>query len=166
MPASNTDPSDPQWLDEDEKLAWWAMLEVGSGLFDALSADLKAVADLTLEDYEVLHLLSLEETRSLRVGSLATTMLASRTRLSQRIDRLCTRGLVRRERCPEDGRAINVVLTDEGWQLLKRIAPLHLQSVRRHTFDHLSKADVRALAKGLDKVAAHLRELRAGDAPL
>lgn len=150
----------PRWLDADERAAWLALLEVGSGLFDALSADLRAIADLTLEDYEVLHLLSDQDDRRLRIGQLADQMLSSRTRLSQRIDRLGTRGLVCRERCPDDGRAINVVLTDRGYMLLDEIAPRHLDSVRTHVFDHLDRADVVAMTTGLEKVARHLHDHR------
>jgi DNA-binding MarR family transcriptional regulator len=154
--------TDVRWLDADEQSAWWALLEVGSGLFDALSSDLRGIADLTLEDYEVLHLLSIQDNHRLRVGTLANEMLASRTRLSQRLDRLTTRELVERERCPDDGRAINVVLTDKGHGLLVEIAPDHLESVRRHVFDHLDAADVVAMAAGLGKVAQHLHALRDG----
>jgi len=159
--ASSDETTETAWLNDDEQCAWWALLEVGSGLFDALSCDLRATADLTLEDYEVLHLLSEQDARSLRIGTLAEMMLASRTRLSQRIDRMATRGLVKREPCPEDGRAINVVLTDAGYDLLVEIAPIHLESVRRLTFDHLTSADVKALGSGLSKVAQHLHEVRA-----
>ena len=155
--------ADVQWLDEQEQAAWWALLEVGSGLFDALSADLRVIAELTLEDYEVLHLLSVQDDHRLRVGRLADEMLSSRTRLSQRIDRLTERGLVRRERCPSDGRAINVVLTEQGHGLLVRIAPRHLESAREHVFDHLDRDDVQALATGLGKVAEHLHARRAGE---
>lgn len=153
-------PSDVRWLDAGEQDAWWALLEVGSGLFDALSSDLRRIAELTLEDYEVLHLLSAAPDRRMRVGCLADQMLVSRTRLSQRLDRLGRRGLVRRERCPDDGRAINVILTDAGHELLVEIAPRHLESVRSHVFDHLDPGDITAIAAGLDKVARHLHELR------
>ena len=153
-------PSDVRWLDADEQRAWWALLEVGSGLFDALTRDLKAIANLTLEDYEVLHLLSIQPDRRLRVGTLADEMLSSRTRLSQRLDRLAERGVVARERCPDDGRAINVVLTDDGMSLLESTAPEHLESVRRLVFDHLDDGDVCAVAEALGKVARHLHELR------
>ncbi|MEZ5244885.1 MAG: MarR family transcriptional regulator [Acidimicrobiales bacterium] len=163
--GNNGREADVQWLDDDEQAAWWALLEVGSGLFDALSADLRRIADLTLEDYEVLHLLSSQEHHRLRIGRLADEMLSSRTRLSQRIDRLTERGLVGRERCPSDGRAINVVLTDRGHALLVDIAPRHLESVRHHVFDQLDPDDVTAMATGLGKVAEHLHALRAGEKP-
>ncbi len=153
---------EPRWLDDDERRAWLGLLEATSGLFELIDRDLKAMAELTMEDYEILHLLSEAEDRRLRVGALAERMLASRTRLSQRIDRLGRRGLVRRERCEEDGRAINVVLTDEGHRLLVEIAPRHLQSVRERFFDHLTRTDVTSLGRSLDKVVRSLREQRAG----
>lgn len=148
------------WLTEAEMRAWWALLEVGSGLFDAVSSDLKQGAGLTLEDYEVLHLLSIQEDRSLRVGALADHMLSSRTRLSQRLDRMAERGLVERRRCVNDGRAIDVFLLTPGYDLLVNVAPLHLASVRRLVFDHLDAEDVEAVAVGLEKVAKYLHSER------
>jgi DNA-binding MarR family transcriptional regulator len=155
-PPPTTNP-DVAWLDDEEKRAWLALLEVGTGLFELLDRDLKAMAGITLEDYEILHLLSAADQHRLRVGELANRMLASRTRLSQRIDRLAKRGLVRRERCPEDGRAINVVLTDEGEDLLVRTAPRHLVSVRSRVFDHLTRTDVTSLGRSLDKLVESIR---------
>ncbi len=159
MPRNSTRQK-TQWLDPNEQQAWLALIEVGSGLFDTISADLKEIADLTLEDYEVLHLLSAAESHRLRVGEMANQMLASRTRLSQRLDRMTARGLVRRERCPTDGRAINVVLTAEGFELLKAVAPDHVRSVRERVFDHLDPVDVEAIGKSLGKLADYLREKR------
>ncbi len=159
-PAELPTSADVEWLDDDERRAWLALLEVGTGLFELLDQDLKRLGGVTLEDYEVLHLLSDTDDHRLRVGELATRMMASRTRLSQRIDRLAGRGLVRRERCPEDGRAIHVILTDEGRALLERIAPAHLRSVRTRLFDHLTRTDVSSMGRSLDKVALALRRQR------
>ncbi len=163
MSRSDTDPV--RWLNPAEQRAWWSLLEVGSGLFDIISADLKRDSNLTLEDYEVLHLLSIADDRSLRVGQLADQMLTSRTRLSQRLDRMAERGLLEKRRCPEDGRAIDVVLTDAGWRLLQSIAPGHVESVRRHVFDHLTNRDVDAIACSLEKLAQYLHAQRAGRSP-
>jgi DNA-binding MarR family transcriptional regulator len=167
-PAEAPGPGDDAavaWLDEAEKRAWMALLEVGSGLFDLLSRDLKAMSGLALEDYEILHLLSEAPQRRLRIGELADRMLASRTRLSQRIDRLTERGILRRERCPEDGRAINVILTDQGRDLLAEIAPRHLLTVRRRVFDHLTRRDVVAIGSSLEKLGRYLHEQRGALVP-
>ncbi len=154
-------PADTRWLDDVETRAWRALLEVGSGLFDLLSADLKAAAGLTLEDYEVLHLLSEAPERSMRVGTLANAMLTQRTRLSQRLDRLSARGVVSRSRSVDDGRAIDVSLTASGQELLVALAPLHLTSVRSRVFDHLAASHVECLALSLQKLSDYLRTTRA-----
>jgi DNA-binding MarR family transcriptional regulator len=152
--------NEARWLNDAEQRAWWALLEVGSGLFARLTADLKAVAGLTLDDYEVLHLLSQADDRRMRVGDLADAMLTGRTRLSQRIDRLTDRGWVERRPCPEDRRAIWVVLTDGGHDLLASIAPQHLDHVRTHVFDHLTATDVDDIGRSLTKIAQHLHDER------
>ena len=149
-----------EWLDAHEHRAWIAMLEVGSGLFAALNRHLRQTSDITLEDYEVLHFLSVEPHRTLRIGLLAGKMLASRTRLSQRIDRLEARGFVTRSTSDADGRVVNVTLTDTGLATLEAVAPLHLDEVRRLVFDQLSDADVRAVGQSLSKVADTLRAER------
>lgn len=153
-------PDEPDWLDEREQRAWWALLEVGSGLMELISRELRVAGDLVLEDYEVLHLLSQADDRRLRIGDLSDLMLASRTRLSQRVDRLVARGWVEREACTEDRRAVWVVLTDEGFRFLADLAPEHLGHVRRHVFDHLTPTDVDRLGTSLSKIAEHLHDER------
>lgn len=160
MTANSAPAGETRWLDGAEQRAWLALLEVGSGLFDTLSAGLKAIAQLTLDDYEVLHLLSQADGRRMRIGELADAMLTGRTRLSQRVDRLGDRGWVERARCSDDGRVIWVALTDDGAELLERIAPHHLEHVRRHVFDHLTPTDVDHLARSLGKIARHLHHER------
>jgi DNA-binding MarR family transcriptional regulator len=158
-PKPHTNQADEavEWLDEHEQRAWIALLEVGAGLFDRLSQDLKKASGITLEDYEIFHLLSQEPEHRLRIGTLTDRLLASRTRVSQRIDRLAERGFLQRVPCPGDGRAINVVLTDEGYRFLTEIAPLHLASARTHVFAHWDDDDVRNVGHSLSKLAAYLR---------
>ncbi len=45
-------------------------------------------------------------------------------------------------------------LTDDGLETLKRVAPHHVASVRRHIFDHLNKTQVVAL----DSIFASISE--------
>lgn len=160
MPTEPTASTEPRWLDDAEAQAWWAMLEVSSGLFDLISAGLKEIGGITLDDYEVLHLLSQADDRRMRIGDLADTMLTGRTRLSQRIDRLADRGWVERVPCSEDRRAIWVHLTDDGFELLRSIAPQHVEHVRRHVFDQLDRRDVEHIGTSLSKIAQYLHDRR------
>ena len=56
--------------------------------------------------------------------------------------------------------ALHLGLTEAGMDLLVRIAPAHVASVRRLTFDHLTRSDVKALGRSLEKIANHLYESR------
>ncbi len=48
------------------------------------------------------------------------------------------------------------VLTDAGRELLTTTAPHHVQSVRRHIFDHLTAEQVDAMASIFQAIAAGL----------
>jgi DNA-binding MarR family transcriptional regulator len=51
--------------------------------------------------------------------------------IAQRLNRLESRGLVIREPNAEDGRVIDVGLTDEGFQLIEESLPDHLRNERQ-----------------------------------
>ncbi|ALG07826.1 MarR family winged helix-turn-helix transcriptional regulator [Kibdelosporangium phytohabitans] len=51
--------------------------------------------------------------------------------ITQRLDRLEARGLVRRTRSEKDGRSVVVSLTDDGWDLIEKALPEHLETEHR-----------------------------------
>jgi DNA-binding MarR family transcriptional regulator len=63
------------------------------------------------------------------------------------VSRLEGKGWVRRESCPGDGRFINAVLTDAGWQKLTDIAPGHVAAVRELLVDNLTGEQFKALGE-------------------
>ena len=90
--------------------------------------------------------------RTLRMSALAARTNASLARLSHVVQRLETRGLVRREPCAQDRRATNAVLTSAGWDAVVAAAPGHVATVRRLVIDPLSASDVAAL----DRITARI----------
>ena len=151
----------PNWLTEDEMSLWRGFLTASAGVLAAIEADLKHDAGIGLDDYEVLVALSAEPEHRMRMSELSDRLLHSRSRLSQRIDRMVERGLVVRERCPGDGRGMFAVLTDHGYTLLERAAPDHVASVRRHLIDRIPAASVRPVGDVLEGVVAGLAQRRA-----
>jgi DNA-binding MarR family transcriptional regulator len=85
---------------------------------------------------------------------LATRLHVSASGLTRRVEDLVRRGWVRREPDASDRRVINAVLTDEGFARLEEAAPTHVDGVRRHLFDHLSRTQVRQLASILRMLQA------------
>jgi DNA-binding MarR family transcriptional regulator len=72
--------------------------------------------------------------------------------MTRRIDAMVRRGLVRRESCPTDRRASNVLLTEEGCALLREAAPTHLRGVRAHFIDRLSPEQLAQLSDAFSAV--------------
>jgi DNA-binding MarR family transcriptional regulator len=72
------------------------------------------------------------------MSELAAMANSSMSRLSHVVSRLEAKGWVRREPCPGDGRFINAVLTDDGWQKVLATAPGHVAAVRELLIEALT----------------------------
>jgi DNA-binding MarR family transcriptional regulator len=141
-----------RWLTPDELRAWLKLAGVMLKLNPTLDSQLQRDSDLTHFEYLCLAMLSEEENRTLRMSGLAARVNASLSRLSHVISKLEKRGLVARTPCPESRRVTLVSLTDEGWRVLVKAAPGHVETVASLVFDGLDPADVAAL----ERVAAHI----------
>jgi len=148
MPGTGATP----WLDEVEMHAWRSLLGAHARLLARLDADLQASQGLSVPDYGVLVQLSEEEDGRMRMSELAQHLLLSPSGLTRRLDGLVAAGLVERHRCPTDRRGAFAVLTPAGRARLDAAAPDHVEQVRRHFVDRLSRAQLEALADALDKV--------------
>lgn len=143
--------TDGQWLDDEEMTAWLAMVEVNAAIQAAVEEDL-APHGLTNGDYGVLARLSDSPDHRLRMCDLADALHLSPSGLTRRLDGLVKEGLVAREPSAEDRRVMLAVLTDGGFDLLRRAAPDHVATVRRVFIDHLSRAQLRNLRIALTSV--------------
>ncbi len=130
---------DTRWLDDDEQKAFLGLVAVAELLPGALDAQLRRDSGLTHFEYLVLAMLSEADDRTLRMTSLAQRTNATLPRLSHVVRRLEERGLVERFPCPEDGRATNAHLTAAGWDAVVAAAPGHVDTVRHHVLDPLTR---------------------------
>ena len=92
------------------------------------------------------------------MSEIADRVVSSRSRITHTVGRMEERGLVLREACLEDGRGVECVLTDSGFDVLETAAPGHVDNVRTIMFDPLSPEDVDALGVALDKMREELRK--------
>jgi DNA-binding MarR family transcriptional regulator len=141
-----------KWLDDEEQRAWRALVDVTTWLHGELDSELMVAHDLTEGDYGVIATLSEAAGRELRMCDLAAALHLSPSGLTRRLDGLVKRDLVVRRPALDDRRATMAVLTDLGYALVKRAAPLHVAGVRRHLFDHLNRTQIKALGVALDRV--------------
>ncbi|KPH96774.1 transcriptional regulator, MarR family [Actinobacteria bacterium OK074] len=144
------------WLNDIEQCAWRTHLEVNKLLTYQLEKDLQPFG-LTMNDYEILVNLSEAEGLRLRMSDLATATLQSKSRLSHQITRMENANLVRRENCESDRRGLFAVLTEHGLETMKKVAPHHVASVRRHFIDLVPEGGLEGLREALGPVAQHLR---------
>ncbi|MFC7359840.1 MarR family winged helix-turn-helix transcriptional regulator [Nocardioides astragali] len=134
-----------RWLDEAEREAWLRLVAVVELLPGVLDGQLRSSAGLTHFEYFVLAMLSEAPGRTMRMTTLAQRTNATLPRLSHVVRRLEDRGLVKRVPCPEDGRATNALLTEAGWNAVVDAAPGHVDTVRTHVLDPLTRKQLEQL---------------------
>ncbi len=148
-----------RWLDDDELAAWIRLVAVVELLPGVLDSQLRRDSGLTHYEYFVLATLSSAPSRTLRMTDLAGRTHATLPRLSHVVSRMEGRALVERTAAPGDRRVSNIVLTATGWETLVAAAPGHVETVRHHVLDALTREQVEQLA---DITAAVLTRLDPG----
>jgi DNA-binding MarR family transcriptional regulator len=146
----------PRWLSKEEEAAWRAIAQVIVKLPWALECQLQRDAGLSFLEYHVLARLSEDPEHTLRMSELAMLTDASLSRLSHLVKRLETRGLVRREADPADGRFTNAIMTKAGYKLLVASAPLHVARVRSLVIDAFSAGELRQLHDSSERLLARI----------
>jgi DNA-binding MarR family transcriptional regulator len=153
---------EPRWLSDDEQQAWGTYIRLAKMLMRQLDRDLHPFG-LSSNDYEILVELSEAPANRLRMTELADLTAQSRSRLSHQITRMEMRGLVRRVACDGDKRGTYAVLTPRGLATIERVAPSHVDSVRRHFVDLIPAADLAVLTTAYTPVMERLRAIRDRD---
>jgi DNA-binding MarR family transcriptional regulator len=139
-------------LDDPRLVAWNAFLHAHARLTRRLDEELQAGHGISLAEYDALVQLAATPGRRLRMSVLADRVILSRSGVTRLVDRLEREGLVTRERCPEDGRGYNAVLTEAGEARVQKARATHLAGVRRLFIDKLGDADLLQLAAYWDKL--------------
>ncbi len=144
-PDRPVDDRSPRWLDDREQRAWRALLTLHQGLNRALERQLQREAGLSGADYSVLVQLSEAPEQRVRHFELSAALDWEKSRLSHHLSRMVARGLVARERCPEDSRGGYVTLTEQGRTAIEQAAPRHVAQVRHLFIDRLASRHLDAL---------------------
>ena len=80
--------------------------------------------DITSQQYNVLRILRGQQSNAIKVTDIAERMLDKNSNTSRLIDKLLVKGLAKRTSCPSDRRAVDVVITPEGLDLLSKMDPI------------------------------------------
>jgi DNA-binding MarR family transcriptional regulator len=146
----------PRWLDSDEMKAWRSYITASVDLMKALEHDV-APYGITMGDYQLLAMISEAPDRRLRLCDLADALRLTRSGLTRRMAGVIDGGLVARVQDDKDRRVAFAELTTKGWNLLKKVAPVHLASVRALMIDHLSRTEIKAIGSAFAKIGENLR---------
>lgn len=140
-----------RWLDNTEQRAWRDYLGTWQYL-GQVAAEGFAEYGLSDSDYTLLVPLSEAPDGRLRARDLARDVHWDTSRLSKQVTRMQRRGLVERTPCATDARGYDVLLTPDGRRAIEHAAPRHVELIRQHFLDRLSKSDRDALARIAAKV--------------
>jgi DNA-binding MarR family transcriptional regulator len=153
---SRPDESADLWLSPDELESWLSVVRLITRLPWALDAQLQRDADLSMIEYMSMAILSEAPDRTMRMSDLAERTSASLSRLSHLVKRLESRGYVRREPDPVDGRFTHAILLPAGMRKLESAAPGHVACVRHLVVDNLSAERLRRLGQDARKVLSRI----------
>jgi DNA-binding MarR family transcriptional regulator len=155
-------PSRPGFEDDPRRAAWRLLVETHGHLIDELSDAMRAEHGFTLSTYDVL--LQLDEAPGNRLGMRALTdaVAISKSGLSRLVDAMERDGLVTRCSVPNDRRAVDIELTEQGRARFQAAAATHVPRVRTLFVDHLTPEDGEALWAILAKLPSSRRSIERG----
>jgi DNA-binding MarR family transcriptional regulator len=116
---------------------------------------LKATADLTANQYNVLRILRGSHPTRLACGDIAERMIARDPDITRLVDRLSRRGLVSRARGRRDRRVVEVGITGKGQQILRTLDE-HVARFPKAMLGHLGPRKLEQLGALLEHVMAEL----------
>ncbi|MCU1435804.1 MAG: MarR family transcriptional regulator [Pseudarthrobacter sp.] len=146
-----------QWLDERETGVWRGFLEASQQMAAAMDRQLVRESQLSGAEFAVLVSLSEHADGMVRARDLGRSLGWDRSRLSHLLKRMEARGLLERKNCPSDARGLDVEITVDGRKAIQHAAPGHVEFVRTHFFDRLTRAEQDALASVSRKIIASLQ---------
>ena len=154
--VSETEQHPTRWLTADQLSSWLSFVRVLTWLPWSIDQQLQRDSKLKMVEYQVLALLSESPAQTMRMSSLAEVTNASLSRLSHLVDRLETRGFVRREPDRTDGRFTNAILTEKGLETLADAAPAHVEHVRSLVIDVLTPEQLRRLGRDAARIMTRI----------
>ncbi|MDT2768622.1 MarR family transcriptional regulator [Globicatella sulfidifaciens] len=104
---------------------------------------------LNLNEFAVLEILYHKGKRTTQ--QIKESILIANSSTTYIVDKLCEKGLVKREFAPEDRRVINVEITESGRKLMDELFPTHAEQLTAN-FDKLSEYDITEIRQLLKKM--------------
>jgi DNA-binding MarR family transcriptional regulator len=104
-----------------------------------VNRDLQGAVGLTLAENLVLCQVAMAPQRRLRMIEIAGILSVARSAVTKTVDHLEKRGLLVRERDPQDRRTVYATLTCEGAKVFAAAQPAFADAVQRHFASHIDE---------------------------
>ena len=132
--------------------AWVSFLRSHAAITRELSAQLQREHGLTLNDYEVLLLLSHADGRRLRRVDLAERTVLTASGITRLLDGLERAGYVEKARCDSDARVSYAKLTEPGRDKLREASETHLAGIEELFTSRYSEEELADFAAFLSRL--------------
>jgi len=119
----------------------------------ALEEALFSGFDLSAQQYNALRLLRSAHPQSMPTLALGAKLISRAPDMTRLLDKLEARRLVQRERRSENRRVVEVAITEEGLQLLRKLDE-PVQECARRQLSHLGESSLRSLIDLLHRARA------------
>jgi DNA-binding MarR family transcriptional regulator len=106
--------------------------------------------DLTVQQYNVLRILRGQHPNHCNLKLIKERMLDRSSDASRIVDKLVAKKLVQRGHCPTDRRSVNLLISEKGLQLLKKLD--FIDEAMKDIFKNLSEKQVVTLNNLLDNL--------------
>ncbi|SHN29334.1 MarR family winged helix-turn-helix transcriptional regulator [Actinacidiphila paucisporea] len=144
-------------LDKDEDRAWQAFFETQVRFWRKLAQLLQQDTGLSEPDFAILSALHQAPGGQLRPFELSGVTQFEKSRLHHQLTRMVGRGLITRERCPDDARAAIIALTDHGRSAITAALPRRTAHIRDWLIEPLDAGQLAALTEISDAILDKLR---------
>lgn len=129
-------------LSELEIAAWQGFIFTHSEMIRDLDAMLRSTAGVSAGAFAVLHLLTQEQARALRVTEIAERTRITISGISRIVAALCEQGMAERQPDRDDGRAWLIALTPHGAAHLTEMLPAVTAFIRERFTGHFSDTEL------------------------
>jgi DNA-binding MarR family transcriptional regulator len=106
--------------------------------------------DITLQQYNVLRILRGQHPSYCNLKLIKERMLDRMSDTSRIVDKLLAKGLIERKECPSDRRQVNLLISENGLEVLKSLD--FIDSEVKSIFGELNEKEVETLNILLDKL--------------
>jgi DNA-binding MarR family transcriptional regulator len=128
------------------------LLETNARMSRSLGLELEAECELPLAWFDVLLQLRRSPDGRLKMNEIADAIVHSSGGTTRLVDRIEVAGLVERQNCPSDRRAIHVAITEAGNAKLDEALTVHLEYLDESLAKRLTENERVTLASLLTKL--------------